>query len=77
MTRIDSLEPGRRFRLPDTGKTGQVVSVGDGGTRVKYDASARSVEFLAKSGDEVVAEVAFEAPGRAVLISSGTIVEVV
>jgi NifU-like protein involved in Fe-S cluster formation len=73
--KISDLEPGRRFRLPDTGKTGQVISTGDGGTRVKYDASARQVEFQAKSGDEVVADVAFEAPGRAVLISSGTVVE--
>ena len=68
--RLDSLTPGARFRLPFCGKTGVVVSVGVGGTRVKYDAASRKVHI-----DQADGFVEFEAPGRPVLISSGTEVE--
>lgn len=70
--KLGDLEPGQRFRLNYNGQTGALVSVGTGGSRVLYDSAQRKVEFTAKSGDEVVAEVAFEAPGRPILISSGT-----
>jgi hypothetical protein len=69
--KISTLEPGARFRLPDSGKTGVLVSVGDSGARVKYDASARQVE-ITQDGEIT----SFESPGKAVSISSGTEVEV-
>ena len=35
--RLQLLDPGTRFRLPDCGKTGTVVSHSPGGTTVRYD----------------------------------------
>jgi hypothetical protein len=68
---LSTLEPGARFRLPECGKTGVLLSVGSAGARVKYDAATRQVEFQANGGDEV----AFEAPGKPVLISAECVVE--
>lgn len=73
--KLHELEPGRRFRLPDTGKTGALVSVGDSGARVLYDGARTVREFQVRSGDEVVGDVAFESPGRPVIISAGTEVD--
>lgn len=72
---LSALTPGSRFRLPYCGKTGTLLSIGESGARVKYDSAARQVEFQAKSGDEIVADVAFEAPGKPILISSACDVE--
>lgn len=74
--KIRDLEPGTRFRYPDCGKTAVLVALGNMGARVIYDGARRRVEFQAKSGDEVVADVAFEAPGSAVIVSDGSDVEV-
>ena len=66
------LEPGRRFRLPLTGKTGTLLRVSEGGATVKYDAGERVEKFISSTtGDEV----AFTAPGRSTQISAGTEVE--
>ena len=74
--KLRDLAPGTRFRFPDCGKTGTLVGLGQMGARVKYHGSERQVEFQAKSGDEVVADVAFIAPGAVVIVSDYSDVEV-
>lgn len=77
MPKIRDLEPGTRFRYPDLGKTAVLVSLGVGGARILYDGTRRQVEFQVKSGDEVVGDVAFEAPGKPVVVCDESEVEVV
>ncbi len=75
--KIRDLTPGSRFRYPELGKTATLLALGPCGARIQYDNAGRSVEFQARSGDAVVADVAFEAPGRPVLVSDYSDVEVV
>jgi hypothetical protein len=74
--KIRDLTPGTRFRYPDCGKRAVLVALSESGARIKYDGSERQVEFQAKSGDEVIAEVAFTAPGKVYLVSDYSDVEV-
>lgn len=76
MRKIRELEPGQRFRYPDCGKTAVLVAQGAMGARIKYQGSDREVAFQAKVGDEVVADVAFVAPGSVVIVSDYSDVEV-
>jgi hypothetical protein len=73
---LGTLKEGSRFRLPLCGKTGVLLRVTPGGASVKYEGTDRDVEFDVKRGDEVTGKVAFTAPGRALTISSGAMVEV-
>jgi hypothetical protein len=75
--KISQLPIGTRFLYPDLGKTAVLVGLGSAGARVQFDGARRQVEFQVKSGDEVVGDVAFEAPGRPVLVSDYSDVEVV
>jgi hypothetical protein len=74
--KLETLTLGSRFRLPDCGKTGVLLSSGPCGARVIYDGARRQVEITVRQGDEVVDEVSFEAPGKPVIISNETVVEV-
>lgn len=69
---IAELEPGLAFRLPYSGKSGVVVGHGNSGSRVKYDGSDRKVKLESSRTGQ---SVEFDAPGRVVIISSGTEVE--
>jgi hypothetical protein len=70
---ISEVAPGKRFRLPHCGKTGEVLSHGAGGSRVKYDSAARRVQIKDDDGNELAS---FDAPGKPVVISSASVVEV-
>lgn len=74
--KIRDLEPGTRFRYPELGKTAVLVGQGAMGARIKYDGRERHVAFQARSGDEVVADVDFVAPGAVVIVSDYSDVEV-
>jgi hypothetical protein len=73
--KLSELAPGDRFRLPLCGKVGTLLSHGVMGDRVTYSGAQRDVSFEVKSGDEVVGAVAFTAPGKPEIISSGSEVE--
>jgi len=73
--KIRDLQPGQRFRY-EFGKTAVLVRLGAMGARIKYQGSERAVSFQAKAGDEVVADVAFVAPGGEVIVSDYSDVEV-
>lgn len=78
MSRIlGELQPGTRFRLPLSGKTGVLLRTGAGGSMVKYEGTDRDVNIRVRSGDEVTDEVSFTAPGKSVQISSGTVVDLI
>lgn len=77
MPKIRDLAPGTRFRYPELGMTAVLLSLGAGGARIAYDGARRQVEITVRSGDEVVDEVSFEAPGKPVLVSDYSDVEVI
>jgi hypothetical protein len=72
MPKISELEIGTVFRYPDLGKTATLVGLGTGGARVKYQNDTRQVKIHTE-----LAEAEFEAPGRAVLVSDYSDVEVI
>jgi hypothetical protein len=74
--KIRDLALGTRFRYPECGKTATLMGLGESGARVQFDAANRVVEFEVKSGDEVVGAVAFERPGKPVLVSDYSDVEI-
>ena len=76
MVKLATLQPGTRFLYPSTGKTAVVVSQGNGGTRILYDSATRQVTFTSRTLDGEK-EVTFESPGSALVVSSGSDVEVV
>ncbi len=69
--KLRDMKPGDRFRLPDSGRTGVLVSLGAMAARVIYDGAARQVAFTARNADEST-DVSFEKPGGVVLISDHT-----
>lgn len=69
--KLADLPLGSRFRYPDCGKTGVLLSVGAGGARIVYDDSGRKTAFKTGDGDDVT----FDAPGKAVVVSAGSEVE--
>jgi len=77
MPKIRDLPIGTRFRYPTLGKTAVLLHLGESGARIVYDGARRQVEFVVKSGDEVTDEVSFEAPGKPVIVSDYSDVEVV
>lgn len=66
--RLSDLPPGSRFQYPGSGKSAILLSVGACGARIVYDDSGRKVAFQSGEGDEV----AFDAPGKPVLVSAGS-----
>ncbi len=72
--KLRDLEPGTHFRYPVCGKTATLLSVGPAGARIRYDDNVRQVEFQPGGRSEVVA---FETPGRPVLVSDYSDVEVI
>lgn len=75
--KIRDLQPGTRFRYPELGKTAVLLHLGPSGARVAFDGATRQVSFTPKAGDVELDEVSFEAPGRPVLVSDYSDVEVV
>jgi hypothetical protein len=71
---LEDLEVGRRFRLPDCGKTGTLVGIGPAGARVKYDGEDRTVE-IPEDEDTGRKGVRFTSSSRAVVISARCLVE--
>lgn len=74
MPKVSELQPGTRFRYPESGKTAVLVHLGPSGARILFDGSARKVEFgVELTGDDVK----FERPGKPVLVSDYSDVEVI
>ena len=71
--KIRDLAPGTVFRYPSLGKTATLLSLGPGGARIKYASDARQVRIRNDAGE--IAE--FEAPGRPVVVSDDSDVELV
>lgn len=76
MPKIRDLTPGTRFRYPSLDRVAVLEGLGASGARIRYEGSKRKVEFDVKSGDEVTNHVAFTAPGRMVVVSDDSTVEV-
>lgn len=76
MPKVRDLEPGTRFRYPESGKTAVLVSLSPSGARIMFEGVNRRVEFTAHQvdGDKVVE---FESPGKPVLVSDYSDVEVI
>jgi len=70
--KLRDLAPGTRFRYPSLGKTATLLSLGPGGARIKYASDARLVRLQDPAGEVVE----FEAPGRPVVVSDDSDVEV-
>lgn len=62
---LRDLDPGTRFRLPATGRTGTLLMVNDCRARVRYDGGDEKRVIHPGEPDERV----FDAPGRAVDIT--------
>ena len=77
MTKIRDLAPGTRFRYPELNRTAVLVGLGPSGARVVFEGSKRTVEFEARRPfEEGTDVVAFEAPGKPILVSDYSDVEV-
>jgi hypothetical protein len=72
MPKISELEIGTTFRYPELGKTATLVGLGTSGARIKYQSDTRQVKI-----DTELAQAEFEAPGRPVLVSDYSDVEVI
>jgi hypothetical protein len=72
--KVRDLTPGTRFLYPESRKTAVLVSLHESGARVKFDGSDRRVEFGVELTGDVVQ---FERPGRPVLVSDYSDVEVI
>lgn len=72
MIKLGELDPGRRFLMPYSGRTGVVVRQGEMGTSVRLDGRERKVKGKSKRTDQAFE---FTAPGRVDIVSSGTEVE--
>lgn len=67
--KISSLDPGTRFKLPFTGKVGELVRVGPGAAVVRYENDDTDVEVTdGRTGETKT----FFRRGRPVLISAST-----
>jgi hypothetical protein len=75
MPKVRDLTPGTRFFYPESRRWATLVGLGPSGARVLFDSSTRKVEFTAREveGEKVVE---FESPGRPVLVSDYSDVEV-
>lgn len=71
LIKLGELKPQRRFRLPDSGRTGVVVEQGIAGTTVRYDGVRRVKGNSSKTGESFE----FDRHGEEKYISSGTEVE--
>jgi len=72
--KIRDLAPGTRFRYPSLDKTATLLSLGPGGARIKYASDARQVRIMGAYTGDIIE---FEAPGRPVVVSDDSDVEVV
>lgn len=70
-TKLRDLEPGTRFRYPESGRTATLVSLGPMAAVIKYEGAERHVAIKTE-----LAEADFIAPGRPVLVSDYSDVEV-
>jgi hypothetical protein len=72
--KLNTLEPGTRFRYPVCGKIGVLLSVSESGARIKYEGSDQRVEIEA---DEMrgTKGATFTRPGQPVLVSAESEVE--
>lgn len=69
------LEPQRRFRYLDTGRTARLLSIGPSGARIVYEGATRRVRFQVTDAEGAKREVAFRALGKPVIVSADSLVE--
>lgn len=73
---VGEVRIGRRFRYPLTGKVAEKLGNGDMGARIRYVGAQRKVEFTVEEWGKKPRRVSYTKPAPALIVSNGTLVEV-